>query len=776
MSCKPIDLPIIEMRRGLEHVGKVLKETNYMSLKGEVLFIYVLLIHPSQDAKLISKIVVTRLWIKMVENAYTILNSLHMTYRTTIRMETTDGIRDDTKRTGDLLSQAIGILGLEAKTSLTNIREGDGATVVPFASFGGREGLQDSVINKKRADIIKHPFSILRTNVKSYYSKPTLTRNISSQALNNLELYKNAYDLIKSKPGNMTPGADGQTLDGLSIKKLTKLRDAVINWEYKCNPTKRIYIPKANGKLRPLGIPSMMDKILQVVIKLLIEPKCEEIFHPNSFGFRPKRSVHHALLEVRSMMGITWMIEGDIKGYFDNIDHQLLAKIITERLNPDRTIMGLIWKFFRAGYIEEGKFQHSILGVPQGGIISPILSNLYLTPFDEFLEELKRKYKKLPISTRNPDYRKIEWTISNNINKLARPKRRTVEEIKLIKETIVKNRTMLRTIPSAIRTGTQIHYVRYADDWVIGVTGPYELAVQIRDEARAFLKDTLKLELSMEKTKITHLGSEYAKFLGYYIKCNTAAQNISSRRKSKTGEILNIRKSTGKPKLIVPKDLIKAKLIQNGFANEQGKPKYLGKFIHLSDYEIVQRYNSILRGFMNFYNIAEDRTSLNELIYILEYSLAHTIAAKHRLSIKKVYTKYGKPIKVTAKSEEKQKIVTFDRPSSLTAAYLNSKYMEISRWDASNDATNLPFDPLSAVLYSAKETNILNKPCLICGATEDIEMHHLRHLKNTKDKSTLIRIMSRIRRKTVPLCIPCHNKVHTGKYDGLNLREIKKSL
>jgi hypothetical protein len=183
----------------------------------------------------------------------------------------------------------------------------------------------------------------------------------------------------------------------------------------------------------------------------------------------------------------------------------------------------------------------------------------------------------------------------------------------------------------------------------------------------------------MEKTKITHLGSEYAKFLGYYIKCNTATQNISSRRKNKTGEFLNSRKSTGKPKLIVPKDLIKAKLIQNGFANEQGKPKYLGKLIHLSDYEIVQRYNSILRGFMNFYNIAEDRTSLNELIYILEYSLAHTLAAKHRLSIKKVFTKYGKPIKVTVKSEEKHKIVKFDRPTSLTAAYLNNKYMKISR-------------------------------------------------------------------------------------------------
>jgi len=305
---------------------------------------------------------------------------------------------------------------------------------------------------------------------------------------------------------------------------------------------------------------------------------------------------------------------------------------------------------------------------------------------------------------------------------------------------------------------------------VIGITGPYESAVQIREEARVFLKDTLKLELSMEKTKITHLGTEYAKFLGYYIKCNTASQNITSRRKDQAGEILNIRKSTGKPKLIVPKDYIKAKLILNGFANEQGIPKYIGKFIYLSDYEIVQRYNSILRGFMNFYNIAEDRTSLSELVYIIEFSLAHTIAAKHRLSLSKVFTQYGKPIKVTVKTGDKQKEVIFDRPASLTAAYLNSKYMEINRWYSANSASLLPYDPLSAVLYSAKETNILNKPCLICGATVDIQMHHLRHLKNTKDKSTLIKIMSRLNRKTVPLCVPCHNKVHTGKYDGLSLR------
>ena len=314
-----------------------------------------------------------------------------------------------------------------------------------------------------------------------------------------------------------------------------------------------------------------------------------------------------------------------------------------------------------------------------GGILSPILSNLYLTPFDEFLDDLKQKYKHLPISSRNPEYRKIESIISNNEDKL-RNKKRTEEEIRLIKETIVKNRILLRTIPSVIRTGTQIHYVRYADDWVIGVTGPYELAVKIREEAKTFLKETLKLELSMEKTKITHLGSEYAKFLGYYIKCNTTSQRNNISSQNQAGEFLNIRKSTGKPKLIVPKDIIKAKLIQNGFANENGKPKYLGKVIHLSDYDIVHRYNSILRGYMNFYNIAENRTSLNELIYILEYSLAHTLAAKHRLSLSKVFIKYEKPIKVIVNLEVKQKIVIFDRPTSLTASYLNSKYMEISRW------------------------------------------------------------------------------------------------
>jgi retron-type reverse transcriptase len=151
-----------------------------------------------------------------------------------------------------------------------------------------------------------------------------------------------------------------------------------------------------------------MDNILLVVIKTIFEPKCENIFHPNSFGFRPNKSVHHALLEVKSLRGITWMIEGDFKGYFEKIDHHTLAKLITERLNPDRTLMGLIWKFFKAGYIAESQweFKQPIIGPKKGGILSPLMSNLFLTQFDEFLDVLKNKYENIHLArpNTNPEY------------------------------------------------------------------------------------------------------------------------------------------------------------------------------------------------------------------------------------------------------------------------------------------------------------------------------------------------------------------------------------
>lgn len=242
-----------------------------------------------------------------------------------------------------------------------------------------------------------------------------------------------------------------------------------------------------------------------------------------------------------------------------------------------------------------------------------------------------------------------------------------IEELKGLK-------TRLRKFPYRCRTARKIHYVRYADEWVVGVIGSLKLAQQIREEIYNYLKTELKLELSMENTKITHLPSDYAKFLGHYVKVNSALQQSSQRKKTKEDVKMNVRKSTGKPKLLVPIKDLKEKLIKRDFADSNGKAKSVGKFLFLSDYEIVNRFNSVLRGVMNFYNMAENRNHLAETVYILEYSLAHTLAAKHRMSLAKVFSKYGKPVKVSISKDNKIKEVKFDKPDSFAAAYLDRKY------------------------------------------------------------------------------------------------------
>jgi group II intron reverse transcriptase/maturase len=785
--CKSTDLPIIEMRRGVEHVSKVTKVSSYNFLSGEIIFIHGLIIHLSKDARFSLKVTVTSLFDLLVKMRYTNKNSSDRTYATCIMMKPKDEIPDFILGTGDHLRGVIPMLGLEPNSTPLILKRkecGDGVIIVLPVIKNRKEGSQELFINKTTTCDNSRGNPLLNTKVASYYPPHIQTRRISSKPLQNIEVYKKAYEKMKSKPGNMTPASDSKTLDGISLKKIEKLRDSIMNWTFEFKPTRRIFIPKANGKLRPLGIPSTMDKLVQIVLKDLIEPDLDKLFHPKSFAFRPKKSLHLPLLEIQRMTGITWIIEGDITGYFDNIDHHILAKLIQERINPDQTIMNLIWKFLRAGYMELDKgYQDSFIGVPLlstkwqegGGILSPILSNLYLTPFDEYVDTLKIRFNQLPISIRNPEYRKHEWIINNNRRKLERAKLRSHplcgEEIIEIKKAIVNEGIKMRRLPSAIRTGSKIHYVRYADDWVIGVSGPKSLAIEIRDLVKEFLSQELKLELNMEKTKITNLGSEYAKFLGHYIKVQTLSDHQSSRRRStKTREVLNLRKSTGKPKILVPKDLLKERLIKSGFAKENGFPKSCNKFIYLPDHEIINRYNYIVRGIMNFYNMAENRSSLNEAIYILEYSLGHTLAAKHRSTLSKIFKKYGSPFSCKVKN----RTITFDKPLSLSAEYLNEKYSRVKDVYA-----KFPYevsDPFCTLKYDLRSyNNILDDPCLICDSKQDIEMHHLKHLKNTKDKGTLIKIMSKIRRKVIPLCRSCHVKVHAGRYDGMSLVELQKN-
>lgn len=433
------------------------------------------------------------------------------------------------------------------------------------------------------------------------------------------------YEMSESTLSNPTLIEEGSLLS----RKLKEVREGIKNWSYSCKPVHKLYVRKANGKLIPLAIPSLNDIILQTGMKLLIERVCKyKIFNKTGYWFRP--SVYHALHSVREMEGVTFLIEGRINNFFDNIDINTLVNIIKDKLKPDRTFLGILHKLIKAGYMEYSNpsYRDSVGGrlSPQNssyhklGILAPLLLNIYLTSIDEFFffDKLKENYGR------------------------------------------------------ALELRSRIYYVRHGDVWVIGVAGPFKLAQNIKEDIITYLKEELKLE--EVETNIRHLGREYAKFLGHYVRWPLHVGPLASRRVA----VVNTLESSPRPafevslspSIFIPLSEVKAKLVEIGFADKLGRPKYMGKFLFLSDYEIVKKYNRVLIKIIAFYNMADNRSGLRELIYILEYSLAHTLAAKHRSTLAKIFNKYGKPIWAIEGSAK----IKFAKPSSLSANYLNKNF------------------------------------------------------------------------------------------------------
>ena len=209
------------------------------------------------------------------------------------------------------------------------------------------------------------------------YSYERLYRN-----LYNKELFLLAYQNIYASQGNMTQGTDGKTIDAMSLNRIDGIIASLKDESYQPQPSRRTYIPKKNGKMRPLGIPSFDDKLVQECVRLLLEAVYEGAFAKTSHGFRPNHSCHTALSQVQvCFTGVKWFVEGDIKSFFDNINHEVMVDILTERIKDER-FLRLIRKFMKAGYLEEWQYHNTYSGTPQGGIISPILANIYLDKLD----------------------------------------------------------------------------------------------------------------------------------------------------------------------------------------------------------------------------------------------------------------------------------------------------------------------------------------------------------------------------------------------------------
>ncbi len=341
------------------------------------------------------------------------------------------------------------------------------------------------------------------------------------------ELYIMADEKIKSKSGNMTAGPDGETLDGLSVNWIENTIKAMKTQQYRFSPARATYIPKQGGKTRQLSVASPKDKVVQEAIRSILEAIYEPTFSEASHGFRANKSCHTALKQVRNhWSGVSWIVEGDIKGCFDNIPHKLLLNVIRERIKDERFVQ-LIGQALKAGWIENGQLIHSKIGTPQGSVLSPILANIYLDKFDKYMEGIIKSTEKGKYRRRDPAYKRVGYKysqVSKQINECQdKEKRKTlIGEYKKLKGQALKMSSGVREDTEFIR----VKYVRYADDWMVGINGPLKLAEKIKGECAEYLKSTLELELSWDKTHIRVAKKESAKFLGVNIRIGDLNQKV----------------------------------------------------------------------------------------------------------------------------------------------------------------------------------------------------------------------------------------------------------
>jgi group II intron reverse transcriptase/maturase len=571
------------------------------------------------------------------------------------------------------------------------------------------------------------------------------------RCLFNPDLFLLAYGKLYRNAGAMTPGTTRETVDGMSLDKIETIITVLRQERYRWTPVRRTYIDKkGTRKKRPLGLPTWSDKLVQEVIRLVFEAYYEPQFSDRSHGFRPGRGCHTALGEIyHQWHGTVWFIEGDISDCFGSIDHSIMVSILAEKIHDGR-FLRLIGGLLRAGYLEDWRYHRTLSGAPQGGVVSPVLSNIYLDQLDTYIEQAL-------LPAYNQGDRRIPFRPYMRLWRRAWERERRGD-----RAGGRQLRGQMKTMPSRDPHDPgyrRLRYCRYADDWLLGFAGPRREAEEIKDAVGRFLREDLQLELSPSKTLITHGRTRPARFLGYEVAVLQADHKRDHRGHRSINAAIGLK---------VPIEVIRTKCSPY---LHHGEPIRRTERTVDTAFSIVAQFQAEFRGVAEYYKLAFNRHRLGRLHYVMERSLTKTLARKYRITVPQVYRRF-RAVLDTEHGPRRGLQVTVDRGGG--------KKPLVAQWGGislARDLTPTVLNDDPPTIWSGRRSELVQRlladTCELCGSQHQVEVHHIRALKDLNPKGRkqppewVVRMASR-RRKTLVVCRTCHEGIH---YSGSASRQ-----
>jgi group II intron reverse transcriptase/maturase len=650
----------------------------------------------------------------------------------------------------------------------------------------------------------KKYIKILETIHLKFTENPNAIADNLLSVLKNQDFLFNCYENLKSNKGSLTKGTDETTADQISIERIHNLSTALENGSFLFKPSRRVEIPKpGKTKKRPLTIPNFDDRIIQEGIRLILNSIFEPIFSKIqvNFGFRPKLNTIDAMKHTvtANIKSATTAIEGDIEGAYDNVNPQIMLHILSEKIK-DKKFLNIIKQGFEAGIFIKDIYENTTLGIPQGGIASPILFNIYMHKFDQYITtEIHELINKKNILEQRQDqpsinYRKLSKKRMNIIDKMKRTLKKNnpskkyqnmilINKYRQLQKQNKHMRKLLRKLPSKAMNKSKLYirYTRYADDWIILTNCNSEYGETLKQNIKIWLKENLKLNLSEEKTKVTDIQKEPALFLGFRIKNNQKHTYITTYKKTIGNKELLIKQRASRELFVdIDHNRLTQRLYYKQIIDNTTKPGPTHKslYIVLKEQEIIQRYKAHLEGLFQYYWIPlTNKSTLSRYHYYIYYSCLKTLAARRKTTLRNIIQTFGKNLSYTweEKYTNKKQEINITKRKTFIPTYIQLMKQTKRRMETSRSKVlNNDFLTIHINLRTAYKTT---KYCCICGTqptnSNPIESHHIKSIRKIgQTNKGFSLIMRQLNSKQIVICKTCHHKIHDGKYDNMKLSEF----